>query len=345
MSASRANAGRALATWLLLLAIVGGAAAWLASRAWQRALSAPERGGAPVIVLVPSGASFRAVAAELEARGAIRDARAFAWLARLEKRDGALHAGEYEIAAGTSARAVLAQLVAGRVRLHSVTIPEGLRLEEIAARFAAAGFGSASDYIALARDPELARAAGVPGPSLEGYLFPETYRFPRGAGAREIIRAQLAQFERAWSELAPLAARRGLARRDAVVLASLIEKETGAPEERPLISAVFHNRLARGMRLETDPAVIYGIAHFDGNLKRVHLDDETNPYNTYRIAGLPPGPIANPGAAALRAAVEPTPGVDYLFFVARGDGTHEFTTRYRDHVNAVNRFQLRGRSR
>jgi UPF0755 protein len=339
---TRARAGAAA---LLALAVAGGGAALTARCWWENALSAPARGGEPLIFEVPRGAAFREVATGLEAIGAVRDARAFSWLARLERKDGALHAGEYEIPAGLSAHGVLELLMGGRVRLHRVVVPEGLTLVEIAQRFAAAGFGSEAEFATLARDPAVAKELGVPGETLEGYLFPETYQLPRGATQRQIVAAQLAQFERAWLEIAPLAAKRGLSKRDTVVLASLIEKETGAPEERPLISAVFHNRLARGMRLETDPAVIYGIANFDGNLRRVHLEDESNPYNTYRIPGLPPGPIASPGAAALRAAVEPAPGVQYLFFVARGDGTHEFTTNYRDHVNAVNRFQLRRKRR
>jgi UPF0755 protein len=332
---------RALATAALALALAAAGAAAAAKAWWTRSLSAPDGRSAPAIVEVPEGASFRAVAAQLEAQGAIRDARAFAWLARLERQDGALHVGEYEIAPGLSAREVLALLVEGRVRLHAVTIPEGLRIEEIAARVAAAGFGSQAEYVALARDPAFARSAGVSGPTLEGYLFPETYRFPRGSSARDVIDAQLAQFERAWSEVAPLAAKRGVAKRDVVTLASLIEKETGVPEERPLISAVFHNRMRLGMRLETDPAVIYGIAGFDGNLRKVHLEDASNPYNTYRIPSLPPGPIANPGAAALRAAVDPMPDTQFLFFVARGDGTHAFSETYPEHSRAVRRYQLR----
>ena len=344
MSAGRARAIRALASAALALTLALAGTAFAAKRWWDRALSAPASRGEPAIVEVPAGASLRAVAAQLEAQGAIRDARAFGWLARLEQKDGALKVGEYEIAAGLAAREVLAQLVEGRVRLHALTIPEGLRIEEIAARVAAAGFGSEAEYVAIARDAAFARAQGA-GDTLEGYLFPETYRFPRGASAKEVITAQLAEFEQAWAEVAPLAAQRGLSKRDTVILASLIEKETGAPEERRLISAVFHNRIAKGMRLETDPSVIYGIASFDGNLRRIHLEDESNPYNTYRIVSLPPGPIANPGAASMRAAVSPAPGADYLFFVSRGDGTHVFTTTYRDHVNAVNRFQLRGRKR
>jgi UPF0755 protein len=341
MSAAQGRGGRALAIAALLLALAAvgtalGARAW-----WTRALSAPEGRREPAVVEVPEGASLRAVAAQLEAAGAIRNARAFGWLARLEGKDGSLKVGEYEIEPGRSAREVLTQLVEGRVRLHVVTIPEGLRIEEIAERVEAAGFGSLAEYVELARDPVFARAHGVEGDTLEGYLFPETYRFPREATAEQVITAQLAQFESAWSEIAPLAARRGLAKRTTVILASLIEKETGAPEERPLISAVFHNRLARGMRLETDPSVIYGIASFDGNLKRLHLEDGANPYNTYRIPSLPPGPIANPGAAALRAAVEPAKA-DYLFFVSRGDGTHAFSNTYAEHLQAVRRFQLRG---
>jgi UPF0755 protein len=128
-----------------------------------------------------------------------------------------------------------------------------------------------------------------------------------------------------------------------VTLASIVEKETGAPAERPLIAAVFLNRLRRGMRLETDPSVIYGIADFDGNLRRAHLEDESNPYNTYRIAGLPPGPIANPGRDALVAVVRPAPS-DYLYFVSRNDGTHQFSRTFEEHAAAVTRYQrLRAR--
>jgi UPF0755 protein len=127
-----------------------------------------------------------------------------------------------------------------------------------------------------------------------------------------------------------------------VTLASIVEKETGVPEERPLIAAVFHNRLRRRMRLETDPTVIYGIPNFDGNIKKKHLLDKSNPYNTYKIMGLPPGPIASPGIDALRAVLEPAES-EYLYFVSRNDGTHHFSNSYREHVNAVNRYQKRRR--
>jgi len=151
------------------------------------------------------------------------------------------------------------------------------------------------------------------------------------------------QFRRVWDELAPLARERGLPMRDVVILASLIEKETGAPHERPLIASVFLNRLRIGMRLETDPSVIYGIPAFDGNLRRRDLENAENPYNTYRISGLPPGPIANPGAASLRAVVDPA-RTEYLFFVSRNDGSHTFSKSYAEHLAAVSRFQRPGGS-
>jgi len=151
------------------------------------------------------------------------------------------------------------------------------------------------------------------------------------------------QFEETWRGIEPSAVGQKLARHEIVTLASIVEKETSVASERPLIAAVFLNRLKRGMRLETDPTVIYGIENFDGNLRRRDLEDTGNPYNTYRIAGLPPGPIANPGADALRAVVEPAES-DYLYFVSRNDGTHHFSRSYREHTDAVNRYQ-KGRHR
>ena len=325
----------ALAT-ALGLALAGiGAGAYLA-------LQAPSQAATEVIVEIPRGATLSKVAALLEAAGVIRDADVFALLARFQGRAGELRAGEYALATNLAAREVLDRLAAGAVMTHRVVVPEGFRMEEIAARIEAAGLGSAADFLSVARDPASAAALGVEGASLEGYLFPETYELARGIPAGDVVRVMVDHFLSVWRPLEPAAQAQGLSMHEVVVLASLIEKETGAPEERPLIAAVFLNRLERGMRLETDPAVIYGIAGFDGNLRRIHLEDATNPYNTYQHAGLPPGPIANPGAAALRAVVEPAEA-DYLYFVARKDGTHQFSRSYGDHVRAVNRFQRTGR--
>jgi UPF0755 protein len=297
---------------------------------------------AEIVVEIPRGSALSGIASRLEAVGVIRSARAFALLARLRGQADALRAGEYALAPSLPPGAVLERIAAGAVMTHRVMLPEGLRMEEVAARIESAGLGSAADFLAVARDPASAAAFGVEGTSLEGYLFPETYELAKGVPARDVARMMVDHFHAVWRTIEPAARERGHSMHEVVVLASLIEKETGAPEERPLIAAVFLNRLARGMRLETDPAVIYGIAGFDGNLRRVHLEDPRNPYNTYQHAGLPPGPIANPGAAALRAVVDPA-AVDYLYFVARKDGTHQFSRTYAEHVRAVNRFQRNGR--
>jgi UPF0755 protein len=321
------------------LALVAGAGA----AAFLHLLSPVRADAQPVLFEVARGASTGGIAGRLEAAGLVRSAEAFGALARLRRAAGGLRAGEYELSASQSSLEILEILAAGRVKTWEVVLPEGLRVEEIATRLAEPKLVDAAAFVAFARDPASAAALGVEGPDLEGYLFPETYRLPRGLAPREVAAALVAQFLGVWREIAPRAAERGLGMRQVVTLASIVEKETGAPQERPLIAAVFLNRLARGMRLESDPTVIYGIAGFDGNLRRAHLEDDSNRYNTYKIAGLPPGPIASPGAAALRAVVEPAPA-PYLFFVSRNDGTHVFSRTFDEHVNHVNRHQKRRRS-
>lgn len=291
---------------------------------------------------IERGAGLAQVAYRLEGQALIRNARVFVALARYRDLAGALHAGEYLVSSASRADAILDQLVAGKVRTYEVVVPEGLRSDEIAARIEQAGLASAEEFVAAANDPELARELGIAADQLEGYLFPDTYRLPRGLTGRDIARLMVEEFQRVWREIEPLAAATGLDQHEIVTLASIVEKETGAAEERPLIAAVFHNRLQRGMRLETDPSVIFGIPDFDGNLRRVHLKDRSNPYNTYAIRGLPPGPIASPGRDALQAVVLPATS-DYLFFVAKGDGTHQFSVRYADHNRAVDRYQRRRR--
>ena len=290
-------AGSAAAALVLGLGLAGGIG--------YLALQPPPSTEGEIVVEIPRGAALAGVADILESAGVIRSATAFALLARYRGHAGALRAGEYAFAAGLGAGAVLDRLAAGAVMTHRVVVPEGLRIEEVATRIEAAGLGSAAEFLRVAREPTTAAALGIPGASLEGYLFPETYALAKGLPADEIARLMVDHFFAVWREVEPQAAARGLSMHDVVVLASLVEKETAAPEERPLVAAVFLNRLERGMRLETDPAVIYGIADFDGNLRRAHLLDVTNLYNTYQHAGLPPGPIASPGAAALRAVVDP----------------------------------------
>ncbi|MDJ0810771.1 MAG: endolytic transglycosylase MltG [Desulfobacterales bacterium] len=295
-------------------------------------------------VTIRPGEGFGAITARLQDKGLIKTPFKFRLYARFGGYHTQLKAGEYELSGQMSPRQILETLKGGKVRLYRVTIPEGYHLRQIAEAIAAAGFGSAEAFHRLATDPEEVRNAGLEAQTLEGYLFPDTYHFPRGLEQRAIIDAMLKRFHAAVSDQWRARAREiGLSLHEVVTLASIIEKETGDPAERPLISSVFHNRLRKGMRLETDPTVIYGIKDFNGNLTRKDLRTPT-PYNTYVIRGLPPGPIASPGAAALEAALYPAES-DYLFFVSRRDRTHQFSTNWKDHNQAVREYQLRRRKK
>ncbi len=329
-----------LVTTLAVL-VVSVTAAWVANRL-EPASDDPM---APTFTFeILQGDSLGAVTRALQAADMIRDARAMNWLARLQDRAGRLYVGEYEVSPTMTPDEILDMITTGKVKLHSVTVPEGLRATEIAARLEAAGLAEAEAFMAVVNDPVFTESMGINEPTLEGYLYPDTYRMAKGLPASEVARALVDQFMRVWAELAPLAEERGLSMHEVVTLASIVEKETAAPSERPLIAAVFLNRLDKGMRLETDPTVIYGIVDFDGNIKKKHLLDASNPYNTYKIRGLPPGPIASPGADALSAVLNPAES-EYLYFVSRNDGTHYFSETYREHVDAVNRYQRRRRSR
>ena len=295
-------------------------------------------------VTIRPGEGFGAITARLQSRGLIQTPFKFKLYARFAGYHTQLKAGEYELSGQMSPRQILETLKGGKVRLYRVTIPEGYHLRQIAAAIDSAGFGAAEDFYRLATDPEVTRAAGVGAETLEGYLFPDTYHFPRGLAQRAIIDAMVRRFQAVITDKwQARAGEIGLSLHEVVTLASIIEKETGDPAERPLISSVFHNRLNKGMRLETDPTVIYGIEDFNGNLTRKDLRTPT-PYNTYVIRGLPPGPIASPGEAALEAALFPAE-TDYLFFVSRRDRTHQFSTNWKDHDAAVKKYQLRRRKK
>ncbi len=326
----------AITAALVVLTLLGGAAAVSVGVNW--ALSPALASVPPVIFDVRPGTSLGQVARDLESRGLIRNAAAFKLLARYRKLDGALQVGEYEVSAALAPGEILTRIVEGRVVVYEVVIPEGLTASQIALRLEAARLSNAADFSAFASDPASVGSLGVEGATLEGYLFPETYRLPRGLGDREVAEVLVGQFLEVWREIEPQARRQNLSMLEVVTLASIVEKETAVPDERPLIASVFRNRLRRGMRLETDPTVIYGISDFDGNLRRRDLENAENPYNPYQIPGLPPGPIANPGADALRAAVDPAES-DYLFFVSRNDGTHVFSNTYSEHVRAVDQYQ------
>jgi len=196
----------------------------------------------------------------------------------------------------------------------------------------------AAKFIAACEDPARIAKLGAQSPSLEGFLFPNTYRIHRPRDPGEIADLLVTEFQSQYARhVAPIAAANAMSLREIVTLASIIEKETGADDERPLVSAVFHNRLAKGMKLETDPTVVYGLKNYTGVIHRSDLENP-HPYNTYVHAGLPPGPIANPGLKALLAAVQPA-AVDYLYFVSKNNGTHFFSADYHDHARAVQQYQ------
>jgi UPF0755 protein len=288
---------------------------------------------------VETGQPVSAVAEALERRRLIQSAFKFRLFARLEGFDRRLKAGEYGLKASMTPLEILTLMDKGLVRLHRLTVPEGLTIPQIATLVEKTGLARAADILSRATDPTYVRLQGIPADTLEGYLFPETYLFPKTVTADGIVAAMLQRFRSTFSpDWERRAAEIGLTPHETVTLASIIEKETGDPSERPLIASVFHNRLKRGMRLETDPTVIYGIKDFDGNLTRRHMETPS-PYNTYVIKGLPPGPIANPGRKAIEAALFPAQ-TDYLFFVSKNNGSHQFSTTLADHNRAVQYYQL-----
>lgn len=299
------------------------------------------RTGSVRVVDVPKGSSFRVVAAGLEHAGVIRDSDSFIFLARLMGAYKIIKAGEYEFNTSMTSREVLDMLVKGKIKNYSVIIPEGYNISEIAAALKGADLITDEEqFIKRAFDKRLVASFGLEGKSLEGYLFPDTYLFTKTMTVDEMIARMVEKFNSVYhSELAEAAGKKGISMKKLVTLASIIEKETGAPDERPLISAVFHNRLKKHIRLQSDPTVIYSIRDFDGNLTRKHLLTKT-PYNTYIIYGLPPGPIANPGLDSLRAALDPAKE-GFLYFVSKNDGTHYFSKSLKEHNRAVNQYQKR----
>jgi len=258
-----------------------------------------------VSVEIPPGASFHDVTDILRTKGLIRYKEAFYLLALLENAPERIKAGEYELTSSMSPGDILDTLLEGKVKGYRVPIPEGFTIRQIAARLAANSLADEKRFVDSAYDEELLSSLGIAGESVEGYLFPDTYVLGRSMGEEKIIRFMVNQLRRKITfKMSERMSEIGLSMREVLTLASIIEKEGGSGEEKPLVSAVFHNRLKRGMKLQSDPTVIYDIKDFDGNITRRHLLRKT-PYNTYRIKGLPPGPICNPGLDAIVAALYP----------------------------------------
>jgi UPF0755 protein len=292
--------------------------------------------------VIRTGERFNALAARLKSEGIITSTTRFRLYSRLTGSDKRLRAGEYRLSATMAPVQILDVLVQGKSILHRLTIPEGYTIAQIAQEVAEQGLGRAEEIQKLAADPMVAQLYSIEAKTLEGYLFPDTYYFPKHVEPQKVISTMVERFktqlEPEWEQRAK---ELNFTVHQIVTLASIIEKETGAPQERPVIASVFHNRLKKKMRLESDPTVIYGIPNFDGNIKRHHLQT-TTPYNTYKIKGLPPGPIANPGRAAIKAALYPDQ-TNFLYFVSKKNGTHHFSTNIKDHNRAVRKYQLRRR--
>lgn len=298
----------------------------------------PGPGSGTATIFIPRGTGVSEITALLGQEGIIRKDLRFQILARLRGSSNRLRAGEFAIERGLRPSEVLKILEQGMSIQHRITIPEGVTMRWIAALLAEDGWVDTTSFLALGRNPEFIHRFGLSTNSLEGYLFPDTYLFVRGeSDAASIITTMINRFLTVWDEVAAKE-QLPLNRHQVLTLASIIEKETAAPEERPLIARVFLNRLNKHMRLQSDPTVIYGLLpDFTGNLTRTDLKEET-PYNTYVINGLPPGPICSPGRAAIEAVLHPAAS-KALFFVSRNDGTHVFSRTLNEHNRAVRKYQ------
>ena len=289
-------------------------------------------------VTIPIGATMRHAADSLEAAGVIGSSRVFSLYAKLKKRDRRIKAGTYIIDRGASWNEIIAALEAGKGIVFTVTIPEGWDLRAIVPAISRIMKVPEGALDSAARDSGLVRRLGIPTGSLEGYLFPETYLMPEGSAPIPIVRRLVSEFERRWKpEWNAQLEKLQMTRHQIITLASIIEKEARVATERPIISAVYHNRLKRGMLLQADPTVIYALGR---KVSRVLYRDleVKSPYNTYRNAGLPPGPIANPGLASLQAAANPAKSA-FLYFVSKNDGSHVFSGSLAEHNRNVQEYQ------
>ena len=324
--------------WTALVFFVGSSlvAGWLVSFALK---PGPQTTESTAIVFIPRGSSGKTISRLLAESKLIHDDPRFIILSKIMGKSKQLQAGEFSLHTRLKPLDVLEELVVAKPVEHYVTIPEGLRYTEIASIFADDGWAERERFIECAQDQEFIQELGLGKiPSLEGYLYPDTYSLVRPAvDEKQLITMLVQRALDVWQSL-PVSQQEP-DRHEVFTLASIIEKETGQDEERPLIAAVFLNRLRKKMRLQSDPTVIYGINNHQGSLSRTDLKKPT-PYNTYIIPALPPGPISSPGKEALMAVLEPA-SVEYLYFVSKNDGSHYFSKTLREHNQAVRTYQKR----
>lgn len=319
---------RLLRAWLGALGIV--------TATWMGGCASPPQGGDPIQITIPSGASFRAVTDTLSARGLIRKPVAFRLWARFKGLDRGVRAGNYAFSPGTSWSDLLDDLVTGRVLTVAMTIPEGFMLAQMADRIAAITGDEPSSIRDYLQDPGAHERYDLPGPGLEGYLFPDTYRFAEGTPLNRVVQGMVDRYRAVWTaERRARLEELGMTEREVIALASIIQAEARVVSEMPTISAVYHNRLRDRWPLQADPTVLYALGGHRARLLFAAIDSvASNPYNTYRNPGLPPGAIGAPGELAIQAALHPL-DVDYMFFVARPDGSHVFTRTLPEHNRAI----------
>jgi peptidoglycan lytic transglycosylase G len=325
---------------LLVAVVVLGLAAYQAVR-WAQGPVVPAQERPPSrVISVPDGSTFQQVAALLERERLIKSRSAFILLGRSQSADRKIHAGEYELNAGMTPAEILSNLLSGQVLLHPITIPEGFTMVQIAELLVQHEFGNQGEFLRLAKDRKFIASLGINAETLEGYLYPDTYKFPHRAKPKDMLTAMVERLREVYGpDFQARAQELKMTQHEVLTLASIIEKETGSSGEREEISAVFHNRLRKRIPLQSDPTVIYGLPDFDGNIRKKDLSSPS-PYNTYRVQGLPPGPIANPGIQAIHAALYPS-GSRALYFVSRNDGTHHFSATLTEHNEAVEKYQKR----
>ncbi len=291
-----------------------------------------------VTVDIPTGSSFLKAARILEKAGLVTNKPLFFALATIKQASRSIRSGEYELTTSITPLQLIDKLVRGEIKSYRVLIHEDFNLKDVAARLSSYKLISEKVFFELAYDEAFLHSMGVLADSVEGYLFPDTYTFTRSMSTRQIMRKMVDRF---WEKIPPdminQAAERGLTPHEFVTFASLVGKETGFSAEKPLIAAVFYNRLKKRMPLQSDPTTVYDLEDFDGRVLRKHYRRES-PYNTYRIRGLPPGPIGNPGLDSFLAVLNPE-DVDYLYFVSRKDGTHYFTSTLEEHNRAVRQYR------
>lgn len=302
-----------------------------------------EKGGQNQVLVVKEGWTLREVAQELKGRGIISNKTLFMFWAGVKGYGRSLRAGEYRLASSMPPVRILEKLARGEIITHAVTIPEGFTKDQIGDLLGQKGIVDRRAFLRLTDSKEVVESYGLSSPTLEGYLYPDTYHFGRRISARTAVDAMVKRFQEIVEPLKGRIKEVGMSLEEVMTLASIVEKETGQGTERPLIASVFLNRLKKRMRLASDPTVIYGITDFNGNLTRKDLEAKT-PYNTYVNYGLPPGPIANPGLASIKAVLYPA-HTDYLYFVSKNDGSHQFSKTLTEHNRAVQTYQKRRRSR